>query len=45
MAHIGKIACHFPGYEPNPNHDVEDIKFLPPGGTVNGLLHIKKVYA
>lgn len=45
MAHIGKIACHFPGLQPNPNHDVEDIKFLPPGGTVNDLLHIKKVYA
>lgn len=54
MAHTGKIACHFPGAG-NPNHDVEDIKFLPvgtviPAGATDAqiealLEHVNKVYA
>ena len=54
MAHSGKIACHFPGLG-NPNHDVEDIKFLPAGTVIPAgatdaqiealLEHVNKVYA
>ena len=54
MAHTGKIACHFPGAG-NPNHDVEDIKFLPAGTVIPAgatdaqiealLAHVNKVYA
>ena len=44
MAYRGKIACHFPNHNP-PNYDVNDIKFLPVGGTVNDILPIDKVYA
>ena len=55
MAHTGKIACHFPDYSPNPNHDVEDIKFLPAGTVIPAgatdaqiealLVRVNKVYA
>jgi len=55
MAHTGKIACHFPNYSGNPNHDVDDIKFLPAGTVIPAgatdaqiealLVRVKKVYA
>lgn len=55
MAHTGKIACHFPDKQPNPNFDVYDIKFLPAGVTIPAgatdaqiealLEHVIKVYA
>lgn len=44
MAYRGKIACHFPDHSPS-NYDVNDIQFLPVGGTVNDILPIDKVYA
>ena len=44
MAYRGKIACHFPAHT-SPNYDVNDIQFLPVGGTVNDMLPIDKVYA
>lgn len=44
MAYRGKIACHFPDQTPS-NYDVNDIQFLPVGGTVNDMLPIDKVYA
>lgn len=44
MAYRGKIACHFPDQTPS-NYDVNDIQFLPVGGTVNDILPIDKVYA
>lgn len=44
MAHIGKIACHHPGVEPNPNHDVYGITYAPPGAqSQSDLLNINKV--
>ncbi len=55
MAHIGKIACHFPDYPINPNHDVEEIKILPAGTVIPAgatdaqikalLARVNKVYA
>ena len=45
MAYRGKIACHFPNHTPSSNYDVDDIQFLPVGGTVNDILPIDKVYA
>ena len=54
MAYTGKIACHFPGMG-NPNHDVDDIKFLPAGTVIPAgatdaqiealLVRVNKVYA
>lgn len=44
MAHIGKISCHHPGVEPNPNHDVYGITYAPPGAqSQSDLLNINKV--
>lgn len=44
MAHIGKIACHHPSVEPNPNHDVYGITYAPPGAqSQSDLLTIDKV--
>ena len=43
MAHRGKIACHFPDRQPNPNFDVNGI-FFTKDGTQANLQEIDKVY-
>ena len=49
MAHVGKIACHFPD-RGNPNLDVLDIRFLPEGTNpstitdVSDMAHVTAVY-